>query len=76
MAQEWATLKKRNPRAKLVCIDINPHANVQVVESKDVLNVGGFSDHVFQLIADFASGGDSGRLVDEVNAINIGTESA
>ena len=54
--REWVQLKARNPKAKLVCIDLQPHGTTQAVERADVLNVGGFSDAVFQVVADFATG--------------------
>ncbi len=53
--QEWAAFKRRNPRARLACVDIQPYSTVQAAESPDVLNVGGFSDHVFEVVAEFAS---------------------
>lgn len=37
-------------------IDIQPNATTQAQEREDVLNVGGFSDAVFTLVADFAAG--------------------
>ena len=54
--REWAAFKRRNPRARMVCIDVQPYQTVQAAESADVLNVGGFSDQVFELVADFAAG--------------------
>jgi 60 kDa SS-A/Ro ribonucleoprotein len=56
LMREWASLKARNPKAKLVCIDLQPYGPTQAVERLDVLNVGGFSDAVFQVVADFATG--------------------
>lgn len=56
MMQEWNAFRKRNPNARLVCIDIQPNATTQAQERADVLNVGGFSDAVFTLVADFAAG--------------------
>jgi 60 kDa SS-A/Ro ribonucleoprotein len=56
MMREWARLKARNPGAKLVCIDIQPYGTSQALERADVLNVGGFSDAVFDVIAGFAAG--------------------
>ena len=53
---EWAAYKQRNPRAKLVCIDIQPYGTAQATEREDVLNIGGFSDRVFDVIAEFANG--------------------
>ena len=56
MMREWAVLKRRNPNAKLVCIDIAPYGTTQAKSNKDILNVGGFSDAVFDVIAQFAKG--------------------
>ncbi len=56
MMQAWEKLKQRNPKAKLVCIDIAPYGTTQAKERADVLNIGGFSDTVFDQIAAFASG--------------------
>ncbi len=53
---EWLKFKQRNPKARLVCLDIQPYATTQVKEREDILNIGGFSDSVFQVIAAFASG--------------------
>lgn len=54
--QEWDKLKTRNPGAKLVCIDIQPYGTTQAQSRADILNVGGFSDAVFEHVARFASG--------------------
>jgi 60 kDa SS-A/Ro ribonucleoprotein len=53
---EWQTFKARNPRARLVCIDIQPYGTTQAQERDDILNIGGFSDQVFSVIAEFAAG--------------------
>ena len=53
----WDAFRARNPRAKLVCIDVQPSATVQAPDRPDILNVGGFSDAVFSLVAAFARGG-------------------
>jgi 60 kDa SS-A/Ro ribonucleoprotein len=50
---QWEEYRRRNPRAKLVCIDIQPSATTQAPERPDILNVGGFSDAVFELIGLF-----------------------
>lgn len=52
----WAQFKQRNPQARLVCLDIQPYATTQAKEREDILNIGGFSDQVFALIAEFAAG--------------------
>ena len=53
---QWERIKQRNPGAKLVCIDIQPHGTTQAMERNDILNVGGFSDAVFDVVASFAEG--------------------
>lgn len=53
--REWDALKRRNPAAKLVCIDIQPHGTSQAQDRADILNVGGFSDAVFDTIARFVA---------------------
>jgi 60 kDa SS-A/Ro ribonucleoprotein len=54
--RQWNAFKERNPRAKLVCIDVQPLANTQAKDREDVLNVGGFSDQVFEVVNAFAAG--------------------
>lgn len=54
---EWEAFKARNPRARLVNIDIQPNASTQAPDRDDILNVGGFSDVVFDVVAAFAKGG-------------------
>lgn len=54
LVQEWQRFRVRNPAAKLICIDIQPYATTQAMEREDILNVGGFSDEVFNVIAAFA----------------------
>lgn len=53
---------------KLVCIDIQPYGSTQAPERSDILNVGGFSDAVFEIVAQFLIG-DPTRFVTEVESI-------
>jgi 60 kDa SS-A/Ro ribonucleoprotein len=53
---EWETFRRRNPNARLVCLDIQPYGSTQAKEREDILNVGGFSDAVFEILATFAKG--------------------
>jgi 60 kDa SS-A/Ro ribonucleoprotein len=53
---EWANFRRRNPGARMVCIDVQPYGTVQAKERDEVLNIGGFSDQVWNLIAEFARG--------------------
>lgn len=57
--EQWEILKIRNPNAKLVCIDIQPYTTTQAPDRDDILNIGGFSDNVFEVIAGFSRGDSS-----------------
>jgi 60 kDa SS-A/Ro ribonucleoprotein len=54
--KQWNEFKQRNPQARLVCIDIQPYSHTQAQERADILNIGGFSDHVFEVVSEFAKG--------------------
>jgi len=54
--REWDRVKRRNPKAKLVCVDVQPYGTTQASGRADILNVGGFSDAVFDTIARFVAG--------------------
>lgn len=54
--RQWELLKKLNPKAKLICIDIQPYGTTQAKDREDILNVGGFGDSVFDVIAQFVKG--------------------
>lgn len=69
---EWKKFKTRNPHAKLVCIDIQANGTSQAKESKDILNIGGFSDSVFDVINSFVSGDiGTNHWVGEVEQVEI-----
>jgi 60 kDa SS-A/Ro ribonucleoprotein len=53
---EWNKLKARNPGARLICIDIQPYGTAQAKDRDDIMNVGGFTDAVFDAMARFAKG--------------------
>jgi 60 kDa SS-A/Ro ribonucleoprotein len=70
--QQWEILKSRNAKAKLVCIDIAPLGTTQAHEREDILNVGGFSDSVFDVIATFANGNmDADHWVGQIEGVEI-----
>lgn len=58
------------PSPKLICIDLQPHHTTQAPERSDILNVGGFSDAVFDVIAAFLSS-DAGRFVAEIEGMTL-----
>lgn len=55
---------------RLVCIDLQPYTTTQAPERSDILNVGGFSDAVFQVMAAFFTA-DPSRFVTEVESIEL-----
>jgi 60 kDa SS-A/Ro ribonucleoprotein len=72
---EWQRFVKNQKRfgvtdPKLVCIDIQPYGSTQAPERDDILNVGGFSDAVFNVVASYLSD-DAARFVAEVESIEL-----
>ncbi len=55
---------------KLVCIDLQPYCTTQAPDRWDILNVGGFSDAVFSVVASFFSD-DANRFVADVEALEL-----
>lgn len=53
---QWEAFKRRNQKARMVCLDLQPSATTQAQERADILNIGGFSDQVFTIIGEFAAG--------------------
>jgi 60 kDa SS-A/Ro ribonucleoprotein len=56
LASEWSIFQKKNSKAKLVCVDIQAGSTAQVTDNNRRLNVGGFSDSVFTIVANFING--------------------
>ncbi|RZO52170.1 MAG: TROVE domain-containing protein [Sandaracinaceae bacterium] len=70
--REWNRLKARNPKARMVCIDVQPYGHSQAPDSPDILNVGGFSDQVFDVVAAFAQGADGAQhWVDVIRGVSV-----
>lgn len=72
---EWQTFVTNQKRIgvtdpKLVCIDIQPYGSTQAPERGDILNIGGFSDAVFHVVASYLSD-DAARFVAEVESIEL-----
>jgi 60 kDa SS-A/Ro ribonucleoprotein len=55
---------------KLVCIDLQAYTTTQAPDRNDVLNVGGFSDAVFSVVAAFLAD-DASRFVTDVEAVEL-----
>jgi 60 kDa SS-A/Ro ribonucleoprotein len=70
--QQWQKLKAMNPGAKLICIDIQPYTTAQAKPGTDVLNIGGFSDRVFDVIGTMLSSkGDPDHWVRTIEAVKL-----
>jgi 60 kDa SS-A/Ro ribonucleoprotein len=70
--KEWNDFKVRNPQAKMVNIDITPNGTTQAHDREDILNVGGFSDQVFDVIARFMELGNNKDLwIKAVEAVQL-----
>ncbi len=75
---EWQEFVKNQVRLhgsdeigpRLVCIDLQPYTTSQAPERSDILNIGGFSDAVFDVVAAFLKN-DADRFVTEIEAIDI-----
>ena len=63
-------LTGRGVDPKLVCIDIQPYRTTQTVQRADIMNIGGFSDTVFNVVSAFIADDDQ-RFVAEVEAMTI-----
>lgn len=53
---EFIKFRKRNPKAVLINIDIQPATHTQTKECEYIFNIGGFSDAVFDIISAVGNG--------------------
>lgn len=59
VAEEWQKYKRRNKKAKLICIDLQANASTQILDNGSVLNIGGFSDEIWPVIKQFVEQGNT-----------------
>lgn len=71
VAEAWAQLRKINPKAKMICIDLIGNDTQQIVDGKGVMNVGGFSDLIFDEIERFTSEFNPNTWVEEIEKIEV-----
>ena len=69
----WDELRKVKPNARLINIDIQPSTSTQTLNRTDIANVGGFSDVVFDFVAQFAQGTSPQHWVELIERINLET---
>lgn len=70
LGHEWNEFKKRNKKAKMLLVDLQPDTNTQAGTSKDVMNIGGFSDSVFDLMSRFFNN-EASSFVEVVNQTSL-----
>ncbi len=68
---EFDQLKQRSPEAKLVCIDTSVETSLLVPTREDVLNIGGFSDAVFDIMGQFANSKTGTNWVEVIEQTKI-----
>jgi 60 kDa SS-A/Ro ribonucleoprotein len=70
---EWAKFKVRNPKARMVNINIAPNGTTQASNDKDILNIGGFSDTIFETIEAFVSSKSTAgkQWTDIIDAVSL-----
>ena len=67
--RQWQAVRATNPEARLVCIDLQPCATSQAVEGvAGVTHIAGFSDAVFELLADTARGDTASQWIERIEA--------
>lgn len=79
---EWQEFVKNQVRLsggvisgpKLICISIQPDGSIQAPERNNILNVVGFSDAVFHVLASYVSD-DANRFVAELESIELSSRS-
>ena len=69
-ASNQRKLAGKEAAPKLVNIDLQPYQTVQACERADIMNIGGFSDSVFNVISAFLADNNQ-RFVAEVEAIEL-----
>jgi len=72
LASAWKEFKKRNPKARMVSIDLTPNSSTQINQNKDVLQIGGFSDTVWDVVNTFlTSGHEVDHWISEIEKIRL-----
>jgi 60 kDa SS-A/Ro ribonucleoprotein len=69
--EAWEKIKRKNPKAKMVCIDISPNNTTQATNRDDIFNVGGFNDNIWEVIQSFVTGNGADQWVDAIEATTL-----
>lgn len=69
---EWAKYKQFHKKAKLAEIVVQPYANTQNPNSdKSIMNIGGFSDSVFDVLNEFAHRDENATFLKVVEKVEL-----
>lgn len=73
MMTEWTSFKKHNKDSVLILNDLTPATNSQLKERPGILQIGGFSDTVFDVVAKFIESGSEGSdyWISEIEKVEI-----
>lgn len=70
--EAWVQYSMKYPKAKLVNIDLQPNLSTQVPDKGGkVMNIGGWSDVVFTIMANFFSRDPNTNFVDVIESVEI-----
>jgi 60 kDa SS-A/Ro ribonucleoprotein len=67
----FAQIVAKNPKAKMVCIDLQPNKTTQAKSQDNILNIGGFSDNVWTVLEAFTTSKSANAWVDEINKVQL-----
>jgi len=69
---EWERFRKKNKGARLVNINLAPYSTTQIPNAgADILNVGGFSDFVFEVMAGFIEAKQENYWVETIKSVEL-----
>jgi 60 kDa SS-A/Ro ribonucleoprotein len=72
VASEWELVRKRCPNAKMININLAVEDTVQILDAKGIINVGGFSSEIFEVIKLWTENGYSADgWVKQIEAIQL-----
>jgi len=74
--ESFRRLQRRNPKLKMINIDIQANQTSQTASDPNILNLGGFSDQIWDTIARFVSEESPQQWVDTIKEIDLGAVSS
>lgn len=62
---DFNKIRSANKNAKMICINLQPYGTTQSPNSANILNIGGWSDTVFNVIGNFVN--NKGSFIEEIS---------